>query len=262
MTVSTSGTVLRSMKTTISHVSKPAATGAHTQYVVRVADTRTETTAWLLYKRYSEFRSLRDALLHASLCASCTRLTQENYITNRFPRRHLFASGTERVLTERKVGLGLFLDVVTIAVRRCADPACPSRMLLEDFLVLPEMRFTFIDMQLDDAAPAKTAGEVKPPTKTMQMPAPEPATYHRHSLPNMESAALLGFNRKDRAARNSFPGRASTSAVKRSAHRSSSERIKRLKQELAVQSMYRAPAAPRKMKPSLATIEEVDGDLP
>ncbi|EQC32814.1 hypothetical protein SDRG_09352 [Saprolegnia diclina VS20] len=253
--------VLASMKTSISHVSKPAGAGAHThtQYVVRVADTRTETTAWLLYKRYSEFRALREAYLHATLCASCASLTQENYITTRFPRRHLFASSSERVLAERKVGLGLFLDIVTVAVRRCADPACASRSLLEDFIVLPEMRYTFIDMQLDETATEKAMAAAPSPAKQMSMP--EPETYHRHSLPNMETKSLLEFNRKDRTARNSFPGKSST-AVKRQAHRSSSERIKRLKQELAVLAMYRPPTAPRKMKPSLATIEEVDGDLP
>ncbi|OQS05291.1 hypothetical protein THRCLA_02555 [Thraustotheca clavata] len=249
------------MKTSISHVTKPAAAGvhAHTQYVVRVADTRSETTAWLLYKRYSEFRQLRDALLHANLCESCTRLTKENYITNRFPRRHLFTSSSERVLDERKIGLGLFLDIVTIAVRRCTDPACSCRMLLEDFLVLPEMRYTFIDVQLEGAASEKITVDQPSVTKEMQMP--EPETYHRHSLPNMETKSLLEFNRKDRTARNSFPGKSSAAAVKRQAHRSSSERIKRLKQEIEALSLYRHAPAPRKMKPSLATIEEVEGDL-
>ena len=148
------------MNTCISHVSKPVVGGAHTQYVIRVSDERTKATSWLVYKRYSEFRTFRDALVQSTdLCRSCQLITMELSVVKKFPRKHLWTSNTESVLAERKQGLNDFLEVVTQCVRRCKDPACVSRTLLEAFIVIPEMRYTFIDMNLDvekaDKATAK-----------------------------------------------------------------------------------------------------------
>ncbi|KDO26519.1 hypothetical protein SPRG_07921 [Saprolegnia parasitica CBS 223.65] len=105
------------MKTSISHVA--TAPEHHAQYVVRVADPRTETTAWFLYKRYSEFRGLRDALSQLHLCPHCASATQA--ITKQFPRRHLFSSTSERVLDDRKVRLHHFLEVLSMAAGRFLD---------------------------------------------------------------------------------------------------------------------------------------------
>ncbi|OQS05287.1 hypothetical protein THRCLA_02553 [Thraustotheca clavata] len=126
---------LVSMKTSISHVA--TAPEHHTQYVVRVADQGNETTAWFLYKRYSEFRTLRDALQQVNLCPSCRRSTLK--CIQQFPRRHFFASTSERVLDERKVRLHHFLSSITTASQQCNDAKCVSRSVLEDFLDVPSV---------------------------------------------------------------------------------------------------------------------------
>ncbi|KUF98425.1 E3 ubiquitin-protein ligase SMURF1 [Phytophthora nicotianae] len=57
----------RVLHTTIAHVSKPSASGAHTytQYLVRVSDERSPGLNWTVYRRYSEFRNFKLALEEA-----------------------------------------------------------------------------------------------------------------------------------------------------------------------------------------------------
>ncbi|OQR86333.1 hypothetical protein ACHHYP_10632 [Achlya hypogyna] len=159
------------MKTSISHVA--TAPEVRAQYVVRVADPRTETTAWFLYKRYSEFRTFRDALVQLRLCTACRRTTQA--IVEQFPRRHIFSSKTERVLDERKIRLNHFLEIVASAVQRCDDTSCIVRSLWQEFLDVPDLK--------------------KRPLRRMSAAA----------LANTEATSLLEFVRKDRGSRGMHP---------------------------------------------------------
>ncbi|OQR86348.1 hypothetical protein ACHHYP_20492 [Achlya hypogyna] len=121
------------LKTSISHVTAPAAKG-FAEYVVQIVDHR---GAWILCRRYSQFRELRDAFRRMPLCSSCSKLVRDNYITKHFPPRRPFGSASHKTLDERRVLLALFLNVATASAQRCGDIECTARDLVHNFLVMP-----------------------------------------------------------------------------------------------------------------------------
>ncbi|ETV68500.1 hypothetical protein H257_15501 [Aphanomyces astaci] len=240
---------IQCMKTSITGVSSPAGPGAHspTQYTIRVADQRSNTTQWLVHKRYSDFRSFRSSLLDPSttLCGSCVELADEAPVAHGFPKRKWIFSNTKRVIMERQEGLAVFLDRVNVSVRNCHHPDCMSRPLLEKFLMLADMRYTFIDMQLHDNTDESTAAPTRPAAITF---IPPPSSL-RHSF-----ADTLGSRRSDvpDLLRHSFHG-TQVRHRRHSVHVSSADRIKKFR-ELAPIKV--APKADKK-RMSLETIEEV-----
>ncbi|ETW07040.1 hypothetical protein H310_03126 [Aphanomyces invadans] len=239
---------IQCMKTSITSVSSPAGSGAHspTQYTIRVADQRTNTTQWLVHKRYSDFRAFRESLLDpsASLCGSCAELADEAPVSFRFPKRKWIFSNTKSVIKERQEGLAVFLDRVNIAVRNCHDPACMTRSLLEHFLMLADMRYTFIDLQFHDNEDSSSQHRR---TDIPFLP-PPPSSSLRHSF-----ADTLGSLRSDvpDLLRHSFHD---TQARNRrhSVHISSADRIKKLRKLTPI----KVAPKPDKKRMSLETIEE------
>ncbi|KAF0774476.1 hypothetical protein AaE_001824, partial [Aphanomyces astaci] len=148
---------IQCMKTSITGVSSPAGPGAHspTQYTIRVADQRSNTTQWLVHKRYSDFRSFRSSLLDPSTTL-CVELADEAPVAHGFPKRKWIFSNTKRVIMERQEGLAVFLDRVNVSVRNCHHP---------DY-----MRYTFIDMQLHDNTDESTAAPTRPAAITFIPP--------------------------------------------------------------------------------------------
>ncbi|KAH9106760.1 hypothetical protein LEN26_014467 [Aphanomyces euteiches] len=239
---------LVAMKTSITSVSK-SKKGAHlpTQYTISVADKRNNTTQWLVHKRYSDFRAFRTALLDQStnLCGSCAELADEAPVSKRFPGRKWIFSNNTSVINERKEGLALFLDRVNVAVRNCGDPACAARPLLGHFLMLPDMRYTFIDMQLEEPA------EKSPPAKKPEIMFIPPPPSLRHSF-----AGTTEHSREEvpQLLRHTFHGSQSRSR-RHSVHISSSERIKKLRE---FQATLKPVTKPDRMRMSLETIAEAD----
>ncbi|RHY85669.1 hypothetical protein DYB37_006689 [Aphanomyces astaci] len=205
------------------------------------------TTQWLVHKRYSDFRSFRSSLLDPSttLCGSCVELADEAPVAHGFPKRKWIFSNTKRVIMERQEGLAVFLDRVNVSVRNCHHPDCMSRPLLEKFLMLADMRYTFIDMQLHDNTDESTAAPTRPAAITF---IPPPSSL-RHSF-----ADTLGSRRSDvpDLLRHSFHG-TQVRHRRHSVHVSSADRIKKFR-ELAPIKV--APKADKK-RMSLETIEEV-----
>ncbi|KAF0685238.1 Aste57867_22829 [Aphanomyces stellatus] len=239
------------MKTSITSVSKPAVAGVHmpTQYVIRVADQRSDSTQWLVHKRYSDFRTFRAELLDPAtdLCGACGDLPDEAPIAHKFPGRKWIFSNNKSVIEERKEGLALFLDRVNISVRNCVSSSCACRPLLEKFLMLPDMRYTFIDMSLDD--PASPPIQTKRPALAFIPPPPSSSLRRTFAAP---SSADMFSNDVPELLRHTFHGTSSRTR-RHSVHISSAERIKKL-QELAVSP----PKHEKKQRMSLETIEETD----
>ncbi|RHY65966.1 hypothetical protein DYB38_005804 [Aphanomyces astaci] len=198
-------------------------------------------------QRYSDFRSFRSSLLDPSttLCGSCVELADEAPVAHGFPKRKWIFSNTKRVIMERQEGLAVFLDRVNVSVRNCHHPDCMSRPLLEKFLMLADMRYTFIDMQLHDNTDESTAAPTRPAAITF---IPPPSSL-RHSF-----ADTLGSRRSDvpDLLRHSFHG-TQVRHRRHSVHVSSADRIKKFR-ELAPIKV--APKADKK-RMSLETIEEV-----
>ncbi|DBA03439.1 TPA: hypothetical protein N0F65_002847 [Lagenidium giganteum] len=143
------------LRTNIAHVSRPTTTGAHThtQYVIRVSDERAPGMHWTVYRRYSEFRALKVKLEEATqrddLCAHCAIMAKRTCFVQ-FPRRRLFSSLKEQVLEDRRLGLNVFLDAVTKHARTCkAREVCQTRPLMDQFLMVSDMRYTYLDVNLD-----------------------------------------------------------------------------------------------------------------
>ncbi|EQC32816.1 hypothetical protein SDRG_09354 [Saprolegnia diclina VS20] len=142
----------RLLRAVINDVCKSTSKGLGTfaEYVVHVLDVRATPASWTLHKRYSEFRTLRDALLRAPLCSPCLLCFQQPEITLRFPRRRIFTSGTARALLERREQLAVFLSMVTHVSQRCADSNCTTRPLVEGFLMVPPSKTTAPSMPDDE----------------------------------------------------------------------------------------------------------------
>ncbi|CAH0476334.1 unnamed protein product [Peronospora belbahrii] len=147
----------RVLHTTIAHVSKPSATGAHThtQFLVRVSDERSPDFNWIVYRRYSEFRNFKLALGEAiktrDMCAHCAIMSKRTCFVL-FPHRRFFGNLREKTLEERRVGLNAFLDVVAKHARTCRESmTCQTRPLMDKFLMVNDMRYTYLSVDMNEA---------------------------------------------------------------------------------------------------------------
>ncbi|KAF1324554.1 Phox-domain containing, partial [Globisporangium splendens] len=144
------------LHTTIAHVAKPTASGAHThtQYLIRVSDERYPGLHWTVYRRYSEFRDLRLKLEHAvregDMCDHCTIMAKRSSFVQ-FPHRKWFGNLKESTLESRRVGLEAFLDAVTKHARTCKESmTCQTRPLMDQFLMVNDMRYSFLNVNMSE----------------------------------------------------------------------------------------------------------------
>ncbi|KAG6613671.1 phox-domain containing [Phytophthora cinnamomi] len=145
------------LHTSIAHVSKPSASGAHTytQYLVRVSDERSPGLNWTVYRRYSEFRNfklaLEGAIKRGDMCAHCAIMSKRTCFVL-FPHRRLFGNLREKTLEARRVGLNAFLDAVAKHARTCRESmTCQTRPLMDKFLMVNDMRYTYLNVDMSEA---------------------------------------------------------------------------------------------------------------
>ena len=159
----------RVLHTTITHVSKPSISGAHThtQFLVRVSDARSPDLNWTVYRRYSEFRSFKLALEKATkngdMCGHCVIMSKRTCFVL-FPHRRLFGNLREKTLETRCIGLNTFLHVVAKHARTCRESmTCQTRLLMDKFLLVNDMRYTYlnVDMSETDADQSSNASGKK-----------------------------------------------------------------------------------------------------
>lgn len=144
----------------IAHVAKPAAANAHahTQYLIRVADARAPGLHWTVYRRYSEFRAFKLKLGAAAkagaMCAGCAVMAKRTCFML-FPPRRMFGNLREKTLETRRIGLNAFLEAVAAHARACGarDRGCPTRALMDQFLMVSDMRYTYLNVNLGEGGP-------------------------------------------------------------------------------------------------------------
>ncbi|KAG1708260.1 hypothetical protein DVH05_024943 [Phytophthora capsici] len=151
------GTPQSVLHTTIAHVSKPSASGAHTytQFLVSVSDERSPGLNWTVYRRYSEFRNfklaLEEAIKRADMCAHCAIMSKRTCFVL-FPHRRLFGNLREKTLESRRIGLNAFLDAVAKHARTCRESmTCQTRPLMDKFLMVNDMRYTYLNVDMTEA---------------------------------------------------------------------------------------------------------------
>ncbi|KAG7402338.1 hypothetical protein PHYBOEH_000046 [Phytophthora boehmeriae] len=173
----------RVLHTTIAHVSKPSASGAHTytQYLVRVSDERSPGLNWTVYRRYSEFRNFKMALEEAvkkgDMCAHCSIMAKRTCFVL-FPHRRLFGNLREKTLETRRIGLNVFLDAVAKHARTCRESmTCQTRPLMDKFLMVNDMRYTYLNVDMSEADPERDSKLAPEDLKRMSMA----RTTHRSS---------------------------------------------------------------------------------
>uniref|UniRef100_K3WJT7 PX domain-containing protein n=1 Tax=Globisporangium ultimum (strain ATCC 200006 / CBS 805.95 / DAOM BR144) TaxID=431595 RepID=K3WJT7_GLOUD len=144
------------LHTTIAHVAKPTAAGAHThtQYLIRVSDERYPGLHWTVYRRYSEFRDLRlkleGAVREGDMCDHCAIMAKRSSFVQ-FPHRKWFGNLKESTLETRRVGLEAFLDAVTKHARTCKESmTCQTRPLMDQFLMVNDMRYSFLNVNMSE----------------------------------------------------------------------------------------------------------------
>lgn len=144
------------LHTSIAHVAKPTATGAHThsQYIIRVSDERSPGLNWTVYRRYSEFRSFRlkleEAIKEGDMCDHCSIMAKRTCFVQ-FPHRKWFGNLKETTLESRRVGLNAFLDAVTKHARTCKESVtCRTRPLMDQFLMVNDMRYSFVNVNMSE----------------------------------------------------------------------------------------------------------------
>ena len=142
-------TTLATVHANISHVSCPEGTSLVTQYVISVTDESNPGGIWTVYRRYSEFREFRQRLLmeRERLCPECST-AQRRAQSLKFPRRHLWRSKDEKVVTSRKEHLNAYLSMIIEACRTCRSIECQLRPVLGEFLLVSNMRYTFLRLQV------------------------------------------------------------------------------------------------------------------
>lgn len=143
------------LRTSIAHVSRPSDNNMHTQYVVRVSDERCAGLNWTVYRRYSEFRLLRlrlyEAVKRGDMCAHCEIMSKRTAFMQ-FPHRRLFWNMKDKVLESRRIGLNAFLETVAKHARTCRESTtCKTRELMNDFLDVNELRYTYLDVHMSDS---------------------------------------------------------------------------------------------------------------
>lgn len=144
------------LHTSIAHVAKPTATGAHThtQYIIRVSDERSPGLHWTVFRRYSEFRVLRvrleDAVKAGDMCDHCSIMAKRTCFVQ-FPHRKWFGNLKESTLESRRVGLNAFLDAVAKHARTCKESVtCQTRPLMDKFLMVNDMRYSFLNVNMSE----------------------------------------------------------------------------------------------------------------
>lgn len=144
------------LHTSIAHVTKPSTSNAHThtQYLIRVSDERAPGLNWTVYRRYSEFRAFRikldEAVKVRDMCAHCAVMSKRSCFMQ-FPHRKLFGNFSENTLESRRVGLNYFLDAVVKHARTCKESmTCQTRPLMNQFLMVNDMRYTFLNVNMGD----------------------------------------------------------------------------------------------------------------
>ncbi|EEY69287.1 uncharacterized protein PITG_05504 [Phytophthora infestans T30-4] len=169
------GTPQRVLHTTIAHVSKPSGSGAHTytQYLVRVSDERSPGLNWTVYRRYSEFRNFKLALEEASkrgdMCAHCAIMSKRTCFVL-FPHRRLFGNLREKTLEARRFGLNTFLDAVAKHARTCRESmTCQTRPLMDKFLMVNDMRYTYLNVDMSESSGADQSSKVSAGEKRVSM---------------------------------------------------------------------------------------------
>lgn len=148
--------VVSVLHTSIAHVAKPTAAGAHShsQYVISVSDERSPGLHWTVFRRYSEFRALRLRLEEAAkardLCAHCEIMAKRSCFVQ-FPHRRWFGNLKESTLETRRVGLNSFLDAVAKHARTCKESmTCQTRPLMDQFLMVQDMRYSFLNVNMSE----------------------------------------------------------------------------------------------------------------
>lgn len=149
-------TTLPVLHTSIAHVTKPSTTNAHThtQYLIRVSDERAPGLNWTVYRRYSEFRAFRikldEAVKARDMCTHCAVMSKRSCFMQ-FPHRKVFGNFSENTLESRRVGLNYFLDAVVKHARTCKESmTCQTRPLMNQFLMVNDMRYTFLNVNMGD----------------------------------------------------------------------------------------------------------------
>ncbi|KAG2776941.1 hypothetical protein JG687_00009852 [Phytophthora cactorum] len=165
----------RVLHTTIAHVSKPSASGAHTytQYLVRVSDERSPGLNWTVYRRYSEFRifkiALEEAIKRGDMCAHCAIMSKRTCFVL-FPHRRLFGNLREKTLEARRIGLNVFLDAVAKHARTCRESmTCQTRPLMDKFLMVNDMRYTYLNVDMSEASGTDRSSKVSVGEKHVSM---------------------------------------------------------------------------------------------
>lgn len=120
--------------------------GDHFSYVIYV---ETETDQWTVYRRYSEFRELRNVLLgllsgKKPCSGGCQVLKRLKAV--HFPRKHLFhANHHSNVINHRIAKLNVFLSTMVLTLKKCSRHLlekcekrdCQVSQLIKDFLLIP-----------------------------------------------------------------------------------------------------------------------------
>lgn len=142
----------------IEHVTKPSAAHAHTytQYLIRVADARSPGLHWTVYRRYSEFRAfklkLEAAVKRDDMCANCSIMAKRTCFMM-FPPRRLFGNFKESTLEKRRLGLNVFIEAVAKHARACCErETCQTRPLMDQFLMVNDMRYTYLNVNMGDGS--------------------------------------------------------------------------------------------------------------
>lgn len=155
----------RVLHTTIAHVAKPSGSGAHTytQYLVRVSDDRSPALNWTVYRRFSEFRNFKlaldEAVKHGDMCAHCAIMSKRTSFVL-FPRRRLFGNLKTKTLEMRRKGLNIFLDAVAKHARTCRESmTCQTRPLMDKFLMVNDMRYTYLNVDMSEARGAEQSSK-------------------------------------------------------------------------------------------------------
>ncbi|OQS05296.1 hypothetical protein THRCLA_20663 [Thraustotheca clavata] len=226
-------TKAHNMKAVITHVMKPMKNvREYAEYAIQVIDVR---GAWVAYKRYSEFRALREDFLDNYLCPSCVASIRENWIVKHFPRRKVFTSRTNKTLHERKHLLALFLETIVLAVQTCSDMECTSSTVMHDFLDIPGMKIPII--KLEEDIPMLSESKFQ----------------DIDTIRAADLTPVVGFSKKERRTY----ARKSSFTVKNQVLNLNKDHALRLRQQSITCAITTSAPPRKKMKITLATIEEV-----
>ena len=99
----------------------------HTQYEINVYN---QSGSWVIFKRYSDFQALNDALHH--LIENDAELKRQNITLDELPRRRIFGGMSSDVVSHRKHKLETYIKSCLKYRSLCQQPQ------VLDFLNVPE----------------------------------------------------------------------------------------------------------------------------